>query len=191
MKIEYKTNFEGYFSLLRAIQLIIKDKSLTFTEFGVFICLVAQTDFHKTHETYGVIIRSDSEIAQALGCNSATIFRHRKKLISKRLLLERNDFTVVPNFYLFEHSWASKLAKTPSTYLNELFAKPQDSSAGLQELIAKLQKDQLQNKLQSSSISSKSNLSSIDSSREDIDIDEISDEIDRIEQSSKEGSSAD
>lgn len=160
MKIEYKTNFEGYFPLLRAILYLLKEKRLSFTEFGVYVCLIAQVDFHESHKTYGVIIRSDNEISHSLGCDSTTIFKHRKALIDKGFLIERDGLTVVPNFYLFRKPWPQRLAKISSVFLQDLFAKPQEEIPGLQELIAKLQKHLPQKAIQSFNLSSKVDLGS-------------------------------
>ena len=178
MKITYKTNFNGYIILLRAIQLLIKDKTLDFTELGSYICLIAQADYDRRHKrTYSIIIRDDKEIADELGCDYSTIYRHRKNLIKKGLLVETSEgYTKVPNFYLFELKYAQYLAKVPAPHLHKLFAKPLGISEGLQELMAKLQDNKLQS-VNSSSTSSKGNLGSSHNFQQDIDIDEVDEAI--------------
>lgn len=184
MKIDYKTNFSGYFHLLRAIQLLIKDKTLNFAQFGVYICLVAQADFDKRHKkTYGVIIRDDKEIASELGHDYTTIHKHRKDLIKKGLLIDKDGLTLVPNFHLFEHPLPYKLTKlkVPVAKLHYLFANPHVDLAVVQSIIAKLQETQPQISTNSSIVSSKGDLSSFESSyREDeVDPDEADREIEK------------
>jgi len=187
MKIGYKTNFSGYMHILRAIQLLIKDKTLNFTQFGVYICLVAQADFEKRHKrTYGIIIRDDKEIAGELNCDYTTIHKHRKALIKKGLLIEKDGLTSVPNFHLFEHPFVWKLVKykLPIEKLHYLFANPQVSIDIVQSTIAELQEKQPQNATNSSNLSSNDNLSS---SQEDINSDEIAEGIEK--QKEEKGSS--
>lgn len=182
MKINYKTNFSGYIHMLRASQLLLKDKTLSFTEFGAYICFVAQADFEKRHKkTYGVIIRDDIEIAKELNFNETTIYKHRKSLIKKGLLIEENGLTIVPNLYLFEHPYVWKLAKLkyPVEQLHYLFANPHIKIEIVQDIIAKLQEKQPQKTTNSSSLSSKSNLSSFEV---EIDVDEISEAIERSQE---------
>jgi len=183
MKIDYKTNFSGYLHLLRAVQLLIRDKTLNFTEFGAYICLVAQADFEKRHKrTYGVIIRDDKEIAKELGCDYTTIHKHRKALIKKGLLAEKNGLTVVPNFYLFEHPIVWKLVKLkfPVAKLHHLFANPRIGVEVILPVIATLQEQQLQKATDSSSLLSKGNLgSSIVTFQEELDTDKIAESIEK------------
>lgn len=160
MKIEYKTNFAGYFTVLRAIQYLLKDKTLNLTLLGAYICLVAQADHDPRHKLYGVILRDDEEIANELGLDKTTIFNHRKKLIRKGLLVEDNGYTKVPNFYIFEHKWIKGLVKAPVRFLQRLIEDSQREIEDLPELIEKIQQAQLQNKPQSFSVSSKGDLSS-------------------------------
>lgn len=174
MRIHYETNFAGYFTVLRAIQYLLKNKTLNLTQLGAYFCFVAQADYDSRHKLYGVITRDDEEIATKLGLDKTTIYHHRKQLIEKGLLVEENGLTKVPNFYIFEHKWVKGLVKAPVRYLQHLIENPQRVIENLQELIEKIQQAQLQNKPQSSSVSSKSNLSSFDtSSQEELDIDEI------------------
>lgn len=170
MKIEHKTNFTGYFPILRAILYLVKNKTLNFTDLGAFICLVSQADYDSRHKLYGVISREDKEIAAELGLDKTTIYLNRRKLIKKGLLVEENGFTKVPNFYIFEHKWVKGLAKARARFLQHLIENPQREIEDLPELIEKIQQAQLQNKPQSSSVSSKSNLSS---SNNYLDLDEI------------------
>lgn len=158
MKIKHKTNFAGYFALLRGVQLLLKSNTLTFTELGVFICLVAQADFDSRHKYYQYIIRDDKEIATELGCNPSTINRHRKSLIQKGLLTEVDGLTKITNFHIFELEWAKVYAKFPSETLQSLFAKPHNIVAKEQTLIAKAQTKQDQKHTQSFNISSKGEL---------------------------------
>lgn len=182
MKIVYRTNFSGYLHILRAIQLLIKDKTLNLTQFGAYICFVAQADFEKRHKkTYGVIIRDDKEIAKELGCDYTTVHKHRKALIKKGLLIEKDGLTSVPNFYLFEHPLVWKLVKYkfPIAKLHYLFAHPQVSIDLLQSIIAKLQGKQPQDTTNSSNISSKGDLGSSQGSHDELDMDKIADEIEK------------
>ena len=172
MKIKYKTNFAGYFTVLRAIQYLLKEKTLNLTQLGAYICLVAQADHDPRHKLYGVILRDDGEIAKELGIDKTTIYLHRKEFIRKGLLVEDNGHTKVPNYYIFELKWVKGLAKAPDKYLQRLIEDPQRVIEDLQSLIEKIQQSQLQKQPQSSSVSSKSNLSS---SNEDLDLEEIND----------------
>lgn len=181
MKVEYKTNFSGYIQLLRAIQLLIKDGTLNFTQFGVYICLVMQADYERRHKkTYGVIIRDDKEIARKLGCNYTTIHKHRKELIKKGLLIEKDGLTTVPNFHLFEYHIVWKLVKFkfPIAKLHHLFANPLISIEVVQSVIARLQEQQPQDTTISSNVSSKSDLGSSGvSSQEEFNYDDIEEGI--------------
>lgn len=171
MKIGYKTNFNGYISMLRAIQLLIKNKMLNFTELGIYICLIFQADYERRHKrTYGIITRDDKEIANELHYDYSTIYRHRKNLIRKGLLIETPEgYTKVPNFYLFELKYAQLLAKVSASHLHELFAEPKGNLEDLQELVARLQENELK-KVNPSNASSNDSLVS---SQEDINLDEI------------------
>lgn len=160
MKIKYKTKFGGYVPLLRATFYLIKNKTLSFAQFGAYIFLISQVDFDRRHKTYGVIIRDDYEIASELGCDSTTIYNQRKILIKKGLLQEKDGVTSVPNFYLFESEWVKLLSKLPPELFQELFVKPQGGIEQLQKVIEKTQSSQLQKQPQSFNISSKDNLSS-------------------------------
>lgn len=170
MKIEYKTNFAGYFTILRAIQYLLKDKTLNLTQLGAYICFIAQSDYDPRHKFYGVITRDDKEIARELSLDKTTIFNHRKNLIKKGLLVDDNGYTKIPNFYIFELKWVKGLAKAPARFLQWLIGNPQRVIEDLPELIEKIQQVQLQNEPQSFNVSSKGNLSS---SKDYLDVDEI------------------
>ena len=51
MKIKHKTNYVGYFPILRGIQLLLKNGVLSFAELGAYICFASQVDFDNRHET--------------------------------------------------------------------------------------------------------------------------------------------
>lgn len=168
MKIKYKTKFNGYLPLLRAALYLMTSNTLSFAQFGAYIVLVSQADFDKRHKNYGVIIRDDYEIADALGCDSTTVYNHRKTLIKKGLLQETNGLTSVPNFYLFEHEWVKLLSKLPPEFFQELFVKPQGGVEQLQRVIEKTQSRQPQKQPQSFNVSSKGELSSSQKEQDDL-----------------------
>lgn len=174
MKLKYKTNFVGYFPVLRAIQLLLKNQGVTFTELGAYICFVAQADFDKRHPNYRIILRDDSELAKEWGCSISTVNRRRNELISKGLLIKKDGVTKVANFYLFEMEWAKIFAKLPQSTLQTLFAKEQEEVAKEEFFVAEMQKKQVQKGTQSFNVSSKGELGL---SNEDI-IDILSTSID-------------
>jgi len=159
MKIKHKTNYVGYFPILRGIQLLLKNGVLSFAELGAYICFASQVDFDNRHETYGAIIRDDCELAKGWSCDSSNVYRKRKGLIKKGLLYEKNGFTYVTNFYLFELKEAKYYAKLPIDVLQTFFEESQNNLVKEQNINAKLQKDSLQKDIQSSKISSKGNSS--------------------------------
>lgn len=139
MKIDYKTNFKGYFVLHRSFQYLLKSKKINFNQLGALICFVSQADFDKRHKNYGVLLRDDNELATEWSCDSSTIYRNRKILIKKGLLIERDGFTVIPNFILFELEWVKILANLPSSILQNVFVNPKEGIANMQEIIAEMQ----------------------------------------------------
>lgn len=169
MKIKRKINYLGYFPVLRGIQLLLKNRTLSFAELGAYICFVSQVDFDRIHRTYGAIIRDDYELAEGWSCDASTVCRKRKVLIKKGLLQEKNGLTYVTNFYLFELTEVKSYAKFPIAVLQTFFEEPQDNLAKEQKINAKSQTDSLQKGIQSSKISSKGN----SSLNEDISPDEI------------------
>lgn len=169
MKITYKANYAGYLVVLRAIQMLLKDGTLNFTQLGAFICFVAEADFDSRHPYYTVITRDDAELANAWGCNSSTVTRKRKELIRKGLLSSEDGLTKVTNFSLFELQWVKTYAKLKPTILQVLFAKTLSESAKEMEKIAIMQANQPQNDAQSFNISSKGELTSFDGDKEYID----------------------
>ena len=193
MKIKYKANFKGYIPVLRSLQLLLKDKTLTFAQLGAYICFVAQADFDNKHRNYTVIVRDDYELAKEWACSPSTVHRQRKELRSKGLLYEDDDgLTRIKNFALFELSWVKTFTKFPPVLLKLFFAITLEESLKEAKNIANLQDDQVQKVPQSSSISSKGELSSSRlSSQTDTDINELGHEPDRIEQSPKEEGHAD
>ncbi len=182
MKVNYKANFKGYTPILRGIQLLLKDKTLTLAQFGAYICFVFQADFDNTHNNYRVILRDDNELAKEWGCNPVTVYRKRKQLIAKGLLTERNGLTEVTNLFLFELEWVRVFVKFPLPILQTLFTKPQDEIAKEEYFIAEMQKRQPQNSPQSSNISFKGDLGLSKKDKYDVitdeDLDEIAREID-------------
>lgn len=159
MKIEYKTDFEGFIPILRAALLLIKEKNLSFAQFGAYIMFTSQANYNKRNKYYGYIIRSDKEIGRALDYDSTAIYKLKIALIKKGLFQNKDGLTYIPNFYLFKSPWPSKLAKIPSSFLQDLFVNPQEEVEGLQGAIAKLQESKL-DKTSRFKVSSKFNLSS-------------------------------
>ena len=155
MKLRYHANFKGYFPILRGIQLLFKNQSLTFTQLGAYICFVAQADFDRRHKNYGIIIRDDETLGKEWGCSPTTVYRNRKQLIKKGLLTEIDGLTRVTNFHMFDLEWIRLFAKQELPTLQTLFTKPQEEVAKEEFFIAELQKRKPQNTTQSSSISSK------------------------------------
>lgn len=182
MKIKYKTNFAGYFPLLRAILLLLKDNTLNFTQLGAYLCFVAQADFDRKHPYYTVIIRDDSELANEWGCSSSTVNRKRKELIKIGLLYENDGLTRIKNFSMFELEWLKTLAKVPPTITKTFYAKTLDEIAESFDTIAEMHSDPPQNDAQSSNVPSKRESSFFNS--EDIDIDKV---ISDMEEQDKKG----
>lgn len=160
MKIKYKTNFKGYLPILRAIQLLLKNKTINFTQLGAYICLVSQADFDHRHSNFKVIIRDDQELAKEWSCSPTTVYRNRKHLIGVGLLDEEEGLTKVPNYFVFELEWVKVIAKLPPALIKSLFTESESSIAKRDFVIEELQKKKDQKPTQSSSISSKSDLSS-------------------------------
>lgn len=175
MKIEYKTNYNGYIPVLRAIQYLLKKKIITISQLGYYICFVSQADFDNRHLNYAVILRDDKELAKEWHCDISTIYRNRRLLINKGLLEQKNGLTLVTNYHAFELEWVKIFAKLPPATLQSLFIIPQEEIANNPIVIAQMQKNQPQTSTQSSNNSSKGQLGV--SNFEDIDIDEISEEI--------------
>ncbi len=169
MKIKYKTNFSGYFAILRGIQLLLKNGTLNFTQLGAYICFVAQADFDERHPNFKVILRDDNELAKEWGCNAVTVYRNRKALIQKGLLIEEDGLTKVPNFFIFQIIWVKIFAKLPLTTLQTLFTKTQDDLAKEKFMIADMQRKQVQKQSQSSKVSSKGDLGLSDEEIDEID----------------------
>src|SRR3989344_4736658 len=130
MKIKYKANFKGYIPVLRSLQLLLKNKTLTFAQLGAYICFVAQADFDNKHRNYTVVVRDDYELAKEWSCSPSTVHRQRKELISKGLLYEEDGLTRIKNFALFELGWVkSSFAKLPPALVKSFFAKTLEESA--------------------------------------------------------------
>ena len=159
MKVDYKTNFAGYLTILRAVQFLLKSKTLSFAQLGAYICFIAQADYDPRHRLYGVITRDDEEIAKALGFDRSTIYLQRKALVKKGLLIEENGYTKIPNFYIFEHKWVKGLAKAPTRLLQRLIEDPQKEIEDLQKFVEQIQQARLQKQGQSFRFSSKGDLS--------------------------------
>lgn len=155
MKIKYKTNYKGYLSILRGVQYLLNQGIINISQLGYYICFVSQADFDNKHPTYGVILRDDEELATEWNCDSSTIYRHRKKLIEKGLLEEKNGLTLVTNFHAFELEWVKIFAKLPPATLQSLFVKSQEEIVKDPNVIAEMQRNQTRNSIQSSNVSSK------------------------------------
>lgn len=141
MKLKYRTNFSGYVCILRAVQLFLKDKTLNFTQLGAYLCFITQVDFDSRHPYYRVILRDDDELATEWGCSPTTVFRNRKYLISKGLLIEKEGHTEIPNFYVFELKLAQSLAKLPATFIKTFFTKTEDEITEFASSIAETKGD--------------------------------------------------
>lgn len=155
MKVKYETNYAGYFTVLRGLFLLLQNKTLTLTQLGAYVFFVSQVDFDRRHKNYRAIIRDDEELAKQSGNNKSTIYRKRKELIKKGLLIEEDGVTKVANYYVFELEWSRELAKLPSSLLQTFFAKREEEIAEEPFIIEKMQRKQPQNRTQSSNLSSK------------------------------------
>jgi len=158
MNIKYKTNFSGYLPILRGVQLLLKNKTLNFTQLGAYICFAMQADFDRRHKLHSVIIRDDYELAKELNCSSSTINRRRKELIKKGLLLEIDGMTKITNFYTFEMSWIKIFAKLPPSSLQLLFAQLSEDVEKMDFFVAEMHNKQDQKGSQSSNNSFKGEL---------------------------------
>ena len=159
MKIDYEANFKGFMSIPRCVQLLIPQENLSLAEFGAYVCLILQADFDNRHKNFGVIIRDDQELAEKLKLSPSTIYRHRKSLIDKGLLVTENENTRFPNFSAFNTSLLQTIAGG-SPKLNVAILKLNNQLSKTEPPIAKTQSNQDQNNPQSSNISSKDNLNS-------------------------------
>lgn len=108
---KYTTNYKGYISVLRILQIYLKDQTITLTEFAAYLILIMNADFDTRHESYGQIMRSDSEIAEGVGSDQSTIYRHRTSLIRKGLLLQEDRYTYVKLLDLYTSTNIGKIAK--------------------------------------------------------------------------------
>jgi len=158
MKLKYKTNFVGYIPILRGIQLLLKNKTLNFTQLGAYLCFVAQADFDRKHKNFRIILRDDYELASEWNCSPSTVYRRRMELIKKGLLIEEDGVTKVTNFYMFELEWVKILAKLPLSTMQSLFTESQEEVAKEEFVIAEMHKKQDQKARQSSNNSSKGEL---------------------------------
>lgn len=175
MNIKYRTNFSGYISLHRSIQLMLQGK-LDFTELGIYICFIMQADFDRRHKLYGCIIRDDEELAKSWNCSYDTVHRYKRKFVAKGLFLEKDGVVMVP-MYLFELDMVKSFARLPLERLRDLFVKPQFNFDPFQRELARLRDNQARNAAQSSTFSSKGDLSLSDK-----DLDEIARHIDSNDQ---------
>ena len=186
MNIKYETNFVGYLPILRGIQLLLKNKTLNFTQLGAYICFVSQADFDKRHKLYGVILRDDRELAKELSCSPSTINRRRKELVKKGLLVELDGITKVTNFHMFELEWVKVFAKLPVSTLQTLFAKEQDKVEEMDFFVAKMHDKQIQKGSQSSNFPFKGELGLSEQSIQDtIDIEDVFNKLDEEKKTTK------
>lgn len=155
MKVIFSINYSGYISILRSVLLLVKANILTLTQLGPYICFVMQADFDVRHGRYRVILRDDKQLADEFGVDPTTIYRYRKAFIKAGLLIEENGLTRVTNYYMFELNKVNKLAKLPIPRLQELFVKPQENFADIEQLIANSQTIQPAIAMQSFSVPSK------------------------------------
>ncbi len=155
MKVTFPVNYSGYISVLRSVLLLVKANILTLPQLGPYICFVMQADFDVRHGRYRIILRDDEQLANEFGVDPSTIYRYRKAFIKAGLLVEENGLTKVPNYYMFELDKVNKLAKLPVSQLQELFAKPQENFADIEQLIANSQTIQPAITVQSFNVPSK------------------------------------
>lgn len=160
MKIIYSVNYSGYIHVLRSILLLLKNNTLTFPQLGAYIFFVMQSDFDLRHKNYGVILRNDKQLAEEFNVNTTTIYRYRKVLIKKGLLIEKDGITKIVNYHLFHEKWIYKLAKCSSSSLLDLFTKTQENIAIFENLIANLQEIQPQKAAQRFNVPSSEYVSS-------------------------------
>lgn len=166
MKIIYPFNYSGYIPVLRGMLLLVKTKTITLSQVGPYLCFVMQADFDSRHPHYRVVLRDDKQIAKEFDIDETTVYRYRKMLIKKGLLIREDGLTKIPNYYMFELDKVKKLTKISTSKLQEIFAKPKESFADIELFIAKTQSVQPQNNIQSSDVSYKGGVSS----EEDIDL---------------------
>lgn len=126
MKIEYKTTYGGYLTILRSIQKLLGSKTLNFSSLGAYICFVMQADWDKRHPlTYGAITRSDKELSIAFGCDPSTINRQRKGLVRSGLLEISNNITYIKNLEIFEIGNIKAVLQKKCVNTHEFFLKSQ------------------------------------------------------------------
>lgn len=137
MKIKYEPTYKGYLVIPKAVQMLLRDELINFTQLGAYICFVMQSDFDKRHKNHGVIIREDEELAKGLGCNQSTIYRLRKILISKKLLIEKDGNTGLPNPYVFTAEMVKMFASQTPRAVKNCFLDMQQTSANNDSVYAK------------------------------------------------------
>ena len=121
MRTKYQPTYKGYLIILKAIQLLLKDRLINFTQLGAYISFVMQSDFDRRHKNYGVLIRDDEELAIGLGCNKSTIYRLKKTLLSKGLLIERDGNIAIANPNAFTTEMVKLVASHPPKVSKNIF----------------------------------------------------------------------
>lgn len=142
MKKEYKYSYGGYFSIHRNLYFLVNSDYLNFTEFNYFILFAQQVHWYKKNkEIYGYLLPDDVIIASQINTHPTTIFKQRKKLISKSIFIEIDGNTYFPYISLFNSSILNKLhIIEDAEFLQEIFIIPHKNIASIQQFDEYLQK---------------------------------------------------
>ena len=174
-----RLNYHGYLGLLRHNKLVLHE--LGHLYFGTYMGLVLEATWDRAKEDYGCVVATNKELEMLFGTHESTISRHIKLLTFKRYVVKTKGIIKIIDFPLFELSIVRKLAGKDFASMQELRATVQELDAKVQEDIANMHDNQLQNTSQSSSVSSKVNLSlSQDSLEEDLNLEEIDKGIEQM-----------
>jgi hypothetical protein len=181
MKRIYEPNYKGFLILPRATQFLLKNASLSVTEFGYFLLFLTQIDFDSRHkEIYTAILRDDKQLADMWGVNKTTVYKNKLKLLEKGLIQEdENGYFKINLLPLFLSKNSAKLAILNIQQLQNIFAIHKESSDEINQIIAKMQFDDtdsvdtISHFDPKSTFSSKEDLSLSNHSSENIDSDEI------------------
>ena len=129
MNIKYKLKESGYLVIMRDFQKLLQIENINFTLLGTYLCFLLQADWDSRHSHYRAILPNDTDLANLWNCNTSTICRSRKKLISVGLLEQISGITYIKNFNMFQIGTVKALIKKRLTDSQLLYAKSEDELA--------------------------------------------------------------
>lgn len=171
------SHYRGYIIMLRRILLLISEKGLDFGDFGFYVFLVLNADWDSNHTTFGVIKKTDRQLALEHHCNPSTICRRKEVLKSYELIEFDNKRIKIKNYLIFTPKVAMKLAKKNIANLQEDIAEIEHAIAYQQSCVANMQNTDPNN---SSPFKSSFKGNSHYESFSDEDLDEIDKGIERM-----------